>query len=91
MKGDLRLVRIDTLTVVFVSLHSACSIVHSTWKNVCMVLDCAGHSVLSYISGLRVCTYTSLMTSGDGRGAITDLLITTHDQKYLVYSVVCSR
>ena len=68
---DLRLVRIDTQTVVSVSSSSAYSIVLSTLKKVCMVLGCDAHSVLSYVSGLRICTCTSLMTYGGGRGAIT--------------------
>ena len=49
---DLRFVRIDTQTVVSVSSPS----VFTTWKKVCMVLDCDAHSVLSCVSGLRVGT-----------------------------------
>ena len=51
---DLRLVRIDTYTVVSVSSPNASSIVISTWIKVCMVLACNAHSVLSCVSGLRV-------------------------------------
>ena len=76
---NLRLVRIDTQNVVSVSSPSAFSIVFSTWKKVGMVLGCDAHSVLSYVSGLRVCTCTSLMISGGCRSAITDLLITSPD------------
>ena len=76
---DLRLVRSGTQTVVPVSSPSASSIVLSTWKKVCMVLGCDAHSVLSYISGLKVCTCTFLMTSSGRGGAITYLLITSHD------------
>ena len=75
---DLCLVRIDTQTVS-VSSPSTSSIVLFTWKKVYMVLGCDAHSVLSCVSGLRVCTCTSLVTSGGLRGAITDLLITSHD------------
>ena len=56
-----------------------------------MVLDCDAGSMLSYVSGLRVCTCTSLITPGGRMGAITDFLITSHDPGYLVYSVFCSR
>ena len=73
------LVRIDTQTVVSVSSSNVSSIVLSTWKNVCMVLGCDAHRVLSCVSGLRVCTCTTLMISGGRRGAITDFLITSHD------------
>ena len=76
---DLCLVRIDTQTVVSVSSPSASSIVPSTWKKVCIVLGYDTYSVLSYVSILRVYTCTSLMTSGGRRGAIRDLLITSHD------------
>ena len=69
---DLCFVRIDTQTVVSVSSPSASSILLSTWKKVCMILGFDAHSVLSYVSGLGVCTCTSLMTSGGRRGAITD-------------------
>ena len=44
-----------------------------------MVLGCDAHTVLSNVSGLRVCTCTSLMTSGGHKGAITDILITSHN------------
>ena len=84
---DLRLVIIDTQTVVSVISPSASLIVLSAWKRVCIVLDCDVHSVLSYVSGLRVCICTSLMTSGGRRGAITVLLTTSYDYEYLVYSV----
>ena len=60
--GDLRLVRIDTQTVVSVSSPSASSIVLSTWNKVCMVLGCDDHSVMCHDSGLRICTCTSLMS-----------------------------
>ena len=56
-----------------------------------MVLGCDVYNVLSCVSGLRVCTCTSLMASGGRRGAITHLLITSHDLYFLVYSVFCSR
>ena len=76
---NLRLVRINTQTVVSVRSPSASSIVLSTWKNMCMVRGCDAHSVLSYVSGLRVCSCTFLINSGGRRGAITDILITSHD------------
>ena len=76
---DLRLVIFDTKTVVSVSSPSSFLIVLSTWKKVGMVLGCDAHSVLSYVSGLRVCTCTSLMISGGRRGTITNFLITSPD------------
>ena len=82
---DLCLVRFDTQTVS-VSSPSTSSIVLFTWNKVCMVLGCDAHTMLSCVSGFRVCTCTSLMTSGGRRGAITDILITS-----LVYSVFFSR
>ena len=76
---DLRLVRIDTQNVVSVSSSIASSIVLSTGKKLCMVLGCDAYSVLFCVSGLLVCTCTSLMTSGGRQGATTDLLITSHE------------
>ena len=76
---DLRHVIIDTQTIVSVYSPIASSIVLSAWKKVCIVLGCDANSVLSYVSGLRVRTCTSLITSGGRRGAITYRLITLHD------------
>ena len=71
-----RLGRIDTQTVVSVSSPSASSF---AWKKVCMILGFDAHIVPSCVSELRVCTCTSFMTSGGHRGAVTDLLINSHD------------
>ena len=67
-----------------------------------MVQGCDAHSVLSCVSVLRVCTCTSLITSGGRRRAITDLLWFTvsfvadrscfpasHTEYVGLYSAVC--